>query len=363
MKKIFIAVVLLAGVLATAQAQVNFYFMPDLYARNVDGLGTFQVQNLTGGTISGRVTITVKENITRSGIVSIILPNTSFAPGISNCPRAAFNNAVFSFSNNRMAAIANQTRSFVPGEYTICFHFVGGGNHGDDYENCFDASIQPLVPINLLIPAEHDHICEKRPAFSWQPPVPFQPSMRFRLLLTEKKNGEAVENLLMNAPLVLLDNITSTTVNFPSFAADLIEGKTYCWQVVVYQEGVIITKSEIWEFTVQCKEAQTPLTDDSYRELKLLQNGNYYVTSRMLKFSFRNNYNIKKLNYAITDIEKAEKIKNLPDVALVPGLNKIDIDISDLDLVPGKHYLLKVYPFNEPETEVRFIYQETTNNK
>jgi len=363
MKKILTAIVLSAGVFTASVGQVNFYYLPELYAKSVDGLGSFQLQNLTGSAVSGRVIISVKENTSRSGVVTITTPVSSFNPGMNNFPRTSFASAVFNFSPNRVAVIINQTRAFIPGEYTICFRFVNAVNHGDDYESCFDASIQPLVPINLLIPAEHDHICEKRPSFSWQPPVPFQPSMRFRLLLTEKKQGEAVENLLMNTPLVLLDNISSTTISFPSFAADLTEGKTYCWQVVVSQQGVIVSKSEIWEFTVQCKEAQAPLGGDSYRELKLLQNGNYYISSRLLKFSFRNNYNIKKLNYSILDIEKGgEKIKNLPEIALTAGINKIDIDISDLDLVPGKYYLLKVYPFNEPEAEVRFIYQETANS-
>ena len=272
MKHLLMAIVLSAGMCVVSQAQVNFYFLPDLYARSIDGLGTFQLQNLSGAAIEGRVMIQVKENTTKSGIVTINLPVTRFATGSNNFPRTAFTNAVFSFSDNKMAAIVNQTRNFPPGEYTICFQFINTDNHGDDYENCFDASIQPLVPINLLVPDDYDHICEKRPAFSWQPPIPFQPSMRFRMLLTEKKDGESVENLLMNAPLILLDNISATTINFPSFAADLIEGKTYCWQVVVYQQGVVMSTSDIWQFTVQCKDSVPALTGDSYRELKLLQN-------------------------------------------------------------------------------------------
>ena len=361
MKQLLIAIAFSSCIL-TAEAQVNFFFLPEVYARNVDGLGVFQLQNLTGAPLVGKIAITVKENTSRSGVMTITTPETSFGAGVNNFPRTSFSNAVFSFQGNKLAAIVSQTRNFPPGEYTICYHFINTGLHGgDDYEQCFDASIQPLVPLELLIPADHDRICEKRPSFSWQPPIPFQPSMRYRMLLTEKKQGLAVENLLMNAPLILLDNISAATISFPSFAADLVEGKTYCWQVVVYQQGVILSKSEIWEFTVQCKEAQAPLEGDSYRELKLLENGNYYITSRMLKFLYRNNYNIKKLHYDLIDIEKGgEKIKGTPDIALQPGVNKIDIDISDLDLVPGKHYLLKVYPFNEPEAEVRFIYQEAT---
>jgi len=183
--------------------------------------------------------------------------------------------------------------------------------------------------------------------------------MRFRLLLTEKKEGEAIENLLVNAPLLLLDNITTTSINYPSSHPDLKEGKTYVWQVIAYQNSVVMSRSEMWEFTVQCTEPGKQAPNDSYRELKQLVNGNYYIANRALKFTFHNNYNIKRLSYAIYDLGKGmKKLKDCPEVSLTTGLNKIDIDLTELELEPGKHYLLKVYPFNEPDVQVRFEYQD-----
>ena len=171
-----------------------------------------------------------------------------------------------------------------------------------------------------------------------------------------------MENLLVNMPLILLDNIAATTISYPSSSPDLQEGKTYCWQVLAYQQGLILCRSEIWEFTVQCHEPVKIIENDSYRELKLLMNGNYYIANGALKFSFQNDYNLKKLDYSIFETENGSgKIKKTPDIAIRPGLNKIDIDLGDLDLKPGHHYILKVYPFNEPEVAVRFIYQDNDN--
>jgi len=345
-----------------ASAQFNFVFVPEVYGRSIDGLGNFQLQNLTGQAQSGRVFITVRENISKTQVVHISTLPVTVQPGVSVFPVPAYTGSTFNFSNTSLASIVSQTRNFPPGEYTFCFHFYPTNKQLDDFENCFDASIQPIVPISLINPADADKICQKRPPLSWQPPVPFPPSMRFRLLLTEKKQSAPVEALLMNTPLILMDNIPSTTINYPSFAPDLQEGKTYVWQVIAYQAGVIMSRSEIWTFTVQCTDSVPADPLDSYRELKLLQNGNYYITSRMLRFSFQNNYNISKLNYSINDIENAGKpVKHLPDVPLRQGMNKIDIDLADLDLESGKHYLLKVYPFNEPEVQVRFIYQENSS--
>jgi hypothetical protein len=342
-----------------AFAQFNVVFAADVYGRSIDGLGNFQLQNLTGQTQKGRVFITVRENVSKTQVVNISSPVVSISPGNSNFPVAAFTGSAFNFFNNPLAAIVSQTRNFPPGEYTFCFHFYPTDKQAEDYENCFDANIQPIVPLTLINPADQDKICQKRPPLSWQPPVPFPPSMRFRLQLVEKRQTAAVESLLMNAPLVLLDNIPSTTVSYPSFAPDLVEGKTYCWQVTAYQAGVILSKSEIWEFTVQCSDPVKPSPNDSYRELRDLVNGNYYYATRFLRFSFQNNYNIKKLQYDIYETEGgAAKIKHVPDVPLGRGLNKINIDLTDLDLQEGKHYILKVYPFSEPDVLVRFVYHE-----
>ena len=357
MKKIFLITALFLVSLNQAFSQINFIFLAEVYGRSIDGLGNFQLQNF-GESKKGQLFITVRENISRTQVVTIVSPVFTVASGNSAFPVSAYVGSAFNFSSAPLAAIVSQTRNFPPGEYTFCFRFVPT-DKSEDSENCFDAAIQPLVPISLINPADQDKICQKRPPLSWQPPVPFPPAMRFRLQLTEKKQGASVENLLMNAPLILLDNIPSTTVNYPSFAPDLKEGSTYCWQVVAYQNGVILSRSEIWEFTVQCSDPVKPGLNDSYRELKYLVNGNYYYATRFLKFSYQNNYNIKKLTYEIYETENgAAKIKNLPDIPLNRGLNKIDIDLTGLDLQDGKHYILKVSPFNEPDVIVRFVYSE-----
>jgi len=359
MKKIVLILITGLSVVA-ATAQLNFQFLPELYGRSIDGLGTFQVQNLGQEKMIGQVSISVKENRTGLIVVVITTPQIIFNAGLNNFPKTVFANSAFNFSTNAYGALANQTRNLPPGEYTFCFHFTPKDKTlFDEYENCFDGEIEPLVPLTLLSPAHLDTICNKRPVLSWQPPMPFSSSMRFRLLLTEKKGDDAgVEGLLKRVPLLFLDNISAATLNYPSVNPELKEGKTYYWQVIAYEKGVIVSKSEIWEFTVQCKEAAKQLPNDSYRELKLLMNGNYYIANRAIKFSFRNDYNISKLKYAIYDVAKSsEELKHVPDVKLVQGLNKIDIDLTELELIPGNHYILKVYPFNEPPVEVRFVYK------
>ena len=343
-------------------SQVNFIFMADLYGRNIDGLGKFQIQNLSGQSITGRVQITVKENHSKMSVVTINTLNATIPTGNSFFPSNAYINGNFQFSANAFGNIVSQTKNFPPGDYSFCFEFIDG-RHSQGPDDCEEATIEPIVPMNLLIPSDDDHICEKRPSLSWQPPIPYSPAIKFRLLLTEKREGASVENLMMNAPLIFLDNIPSTSIMYPASAPSLVEGKTYCWQVIAFQQGVIVSSSEIWQFTVQCTDSTSGTGLDSYRELKLLVNGNYYIALGSLKFSFQNNYNVSKLSYEIDDIENGVKIiRNTPSVSIKTGYNKIDIDLSDLGLVVGQHYLLKVHPFNEPELLVKFIYQENNSS-
>jgi hypothetical protein len=360
MKRIISITAFLLCFASIATSQLNFTFLPELYGRSVEGLGTFQAQNMRTEKMEGWMVITVKEITSGSVVVVINTPMVTFNPGANNFPRAIFMNSSFKFSPGSYGAIVNQTRNFPPGQYTFCFRFIPHDKtRFDEYENCFDGEIQPLVPLALLNPAHLDTICNKRPVLSWQPPLPFSASMRFRLILTEKKTSSGVQDLLMNTPLLLLDNIASTMINYPPANPELKEGKTYYWQVVAYEKGVIVSKSEIWEFTVQCREELKPGPNDSYRELKSLVNGNYYIANRVMKFSFRNDYNVHKLSYTILDISNANKeIKHLPEINIQTGLNKIDIDLRELDLKAGSYYILKIYPFNEPPVEVRFVYKD-----
>jgi hypothetical protein len=357
MKRFTVILFLVCEQLAT-KGQVIINFLPDVYARNVDGLGNFQLQNLSGQNLYGHVVIAVKENTSKQQVVNVTTPNITITPGLNSFPKPVFVKSGFQFFGSSYSDITNQTRVFPPGDYTFCFRFILY-DKTDEFENCFDGRIEPLLPISLLTPNDRDSICLKRPMLSWQPPMPFRSSMRFRLLLTEKKDKTPAETVLKNAPLLLLNNIPSFSINYPANYPELQEGKTYYWQVIAYEKGLVVSTSEIWEFTVKCKEAPTVDPQDSYRELKLFVNGNYYIAKGILKFSFLNNYNIKKLSYSILDVEKGnEPVRHLPEVNLQQGLNKIDIDLTELGLSPGKNYILKVFPFNEPPVEVRFVYME-----
>jgi len=357
MKKFLVFWVLSMLLFQYADAQLQFSFVPDVYARKVDGLGNFQVQNLSANSYNGHVRILVQRE--KEKVVEIVTPVVNFTRGLTNFPRSSYMNSVFRFASGKSAAITNQTGSFPPGDYNICYQFIPTDKQADsEFENCFEVKIMPLLPLSLLLPYDSDTLCSTKPVLSWQPPMPYNAGMKFRLILTEKNSNGKVETLLKEAPLVLLDNISTTTINYPANYPPLKEGKTYCWQVVAFESGLIISTSEVWVFTVQCKEIPRQKINDSYRELKQLVNGNLYIANSSLKFSLNNVYGTKKLNYTIIDLGTGELIKQLPEIKLQQGFNKIDIDFTDIDLTEGKTYMLRVLPFNEPVLDLKFMYSE-----
>ncbi len=346
-------------------AQLLFNFVPEVYARTIDGLSSFQVHNASTTKFIGQISIQVTDKNTRQPVVSILTGSATFNPGMNSMPKSAYMSSVFHFSATKTGRLVNQTRTFPPGEYSFCFSFLPADKSlTDNFENCFESFVQPLVPVSLIYPGDKDTICQKRPVLNWQPPLPLQPGMKYRLMLVEKGERAAVEAMLKRAPLLLLDNITSTTINYPFSHPELVEGKTYSWQVGAYTDGLLVSTSEIWEFTVQCKDPVMPDPGGSYRELKLIANGNYYYANRFLRFSFLNNYGPTVLRYSILDIKNGLKeITDLPKVAIKPGRNNIDIDLTDIGLKDGAEYLLRVYPFNEEPVQVRFIYKETSEEE
>ena len=158
----FVFAVLSAG---SVQGQINFIYVAEVYGRSVDGLANFQLQNLSGQTRTGQVVISVRENISKTQVLTVYSPQFNLVSGTSYFPSSVYTNCRFVFSNTPMAAIASQTRNFPPGEYTYCFKFITGGH--EEEENCFDANIEPIVPIDLINPADQDKICQKRPPLCW----------------------------------------------------------------------------------------------------------------------------------------------------------------------------------------------------
>ena len=345
------------------RAQIVVNFSPAIYGQSLDGLAYAQIINSSPGSLRAKLTIRVRQG-RGMNVVTVITSPFQLRPGANEINKSAFSTARFAFGNNNYGLTASQTGKFLEGEYEYCFE-VDISESKDPrlppvFENCFAQQLQPRTPLLLINPIDGDEFCNRRPQFIWQPPVPLPLNARFRLVLTEiKDKQDIVEAVTYNPPIINQANIAGNTLFYPSSAPELKEGQKYAWQVIVYADQAILARSEVWTFTLKCQEPKKDTNTVSYRDLKEMDGGDFYVADTWLRFSLNNPYAASELNYAITAMdEPAKPIKGLPNLKLAPGLNKYDIDLSENKAFKtGKEYLLIVRLSNNRNMRLRFIYK------
>ena len=140
-------------------------------------------------------------------------------------------------------------------------------------------------------------------------------------------------------------------------------GKKYAWQVTSYKDQTVLNRSEVWEFTIDCKDSlpASVTPDEGYRDIEDLLKGNYYVANNgTIFFTLINSYEKQELKYEIQSLsDPAEKHKRLPKVKLERGRNKVMINLSDNNsFKDSDYYILRVHMPDGTNKSLRFIYKE-----
>lgn len=356
--KIFILSILIS---AGLQAQVNIQFQPALYGANIMGLGKAQISSFYTTPQTGRVVVVVKQNAT--DIVLLSTPLFIISTGNNFIPATIFSNSNFRYSNNAAGNAVKQTGILPDGEYEYCFKFeIDKGNVPTD-EFCFSHAVQNATPLLLIDPVDGDEICNRRPTFSWQPPIPVRPGTLYKIQLVALNRKEDPESaLLMRKPIFVQDNLNTPIYPFPNNAPDLEEGKRYAWQVLAYNATNTI-RSEIWEFTVRCNENASDSALFSYREVKAEEDGDYYIAEGILRIYFKNPYNTANLKYEIVNLSKPTvAIKGLPRLKTQLGNNYYALDLDNNKyFIDGNQYKINIILSNGQKISLKFLYKTAKN--
>jgi hypothetical protein len=362
MRKILILILVTIGAVQCTQSQVMVQFMPELHGRTVDGLMMAKLTSMSQQQQTAQMKVLVTER--RSGLVLTLLSGPfALFPGTSPLPRGAFSSAGVRFADNNAGRMLRQSAQFPEGDYEYCFQvFKYDKVAASDLlgEQCFSYMVEPLTPLFLIEPYHKDKLCDKRPVFTWQPALPAIPGAQYRLTLTEIKEGQVVtEALNTNIPIINQPGISSPMLLFPPSAKALEEGKKYAWQVTAYKDNLVLTRSEIWEFTIQCNTEPPKEPADGFRDIEDLVKGNFYIANGRILFAVNNPYEEENLKYAVLCLnDPSMKIKNLPRVKLKRGNNNITIDISEnRSFTDGYNYILTIELPNGTTRKLRFLYK------
>lgn len=217
----------------------------------------------------------------------------------------------------------------------------------------------------LTIPANTDTIETKTPLLSWNylGAIP-QTNTRsyYRLILVELKDEQsAAAGVIINLPLLKMDQLSTTQLFYPFDAPQLKEGFRYGWQVQKVENNVIVDKSEAFEFTIQPKvEPKEP----TYYRLKTKNDGTvYHAENGKIYFHLEEPYKSETLKFYLYD-QKNELIttsakNNEASQQVGSGLNakSTGSNFYELDLgqfaKPGIYKLL-VFDAKNKKYEVKF---------
>jgi hypothetical protein len=363
-KKYIILFLTLVLIYAEMLGQVLINFTPAVNGQSLDGIAYALLNNQSTNELNLKLTVKVR-NLTSGQVVTIRVPEFTIGRGVNPINRLAFSRATIIFGNNKEAEVLRQTQRFPEGEYEYCFQadatIAKSTTPAGYFENCFIHLLQPTTPLLLINPIDGDKLCQKRPVFNWQPPMPIIPGLRYRMILVQVHSDQtAAEAVIANIPVINQMNLTANMLLYPVHSPELGEGKKYAWQVIAYSMQTVLTKSEIWTFTVECDKEKEVADGDSYREVNAGNDGSFYVANKYLRFSFTNPYNTGVLNYSIKSFSEPDKtVKRLPVLKMQTGLNKYVLDFTNNRFFKdGEQYQLEIMSGDGKLYTLRFVYYE-----
>jgi hypothetical protein len=363
MKKLILLLVLIANVFAV-QAQVRFIVQP-LFEGVFSQDRVFQfsvINNQTQGNAQGFINVALTK-LNGEPIVSyqsaIILLKPSEVQ--SGAAMDWLKNA--QFANNEEGKRLRDFGVLPFGHFNMCYMF----NNNPNTRFCSEVESQPLGPPQLTYPEDKEVITLLNPVLTWLPPMPLlDVPYNYALKLVELQSNQTCgQALQQNAPIAQLNNYGNTNYALDGREGrDLEFGKTYCWQVGVYNKNVFIANTEIWQFSpkqpfgVQALSTAAVVDNAPFSYLKHGLDGETIKAKPLLKFIYDNVAGLPMLKYAIYSPSQLDK-KSITQqqIPINFGPNYLTVDCSTLpSLVANQPYILEVTNDNNSTFYCRFIY-------
>ncbi|MCB9262595.1 MAG: DUF928 domain-containing protein [Flavobacteriales bacterium] len=272
-----------------------------------------------------------------------------------------FNIAQTRWTNKTIAEVENSTKFLPSGDYSYCIYIrcVDALNTCKevfnpelDYSACSEAHAEPITPLLLSFPEDEATIKEKRPNFTWIPPMPIgnNPNLTYTYTLVKMLNDQTAEDAIRrNRSLYTQSGIKNITLMFPNQLSDLEEGEHYAWQVSAQLGEQQIATSEVWEFEVE-KEPVLPYVNINQTQLST------HICMDVLKVLYQNQYGKHTLNYTIQDENGSDITPKGLEFQIVQGDNHLDFPIDEANLEYEKLYYLIIENPKGKQFRMKFTY-------
>jgi len=277
-------------------------------------------------------------------------------PGLNtivNSPRKVI---ATEYSSSAQANHIKNTHNLPSGNFKICvkLHPITSFEIGD--EVCDEIESDHNQFLYLISPADKDSMEIKNPMLSWTHSEPFNilsKNESFMMIVSEiKVNQTPEEALLMNNPIMTKQNLLTHHMQYPYEAKGLEEGKHYAWMVQKLSNGVVVAKTEVWEFSIIKKKPfipiyaimRTELDADYYiaqEEKIFFMMDDRYMDGKWKSVIYDNEGKEYNLNVISTEDRKETTIdKNYKNQIKYLGNNKYEIDLNKINISNGFHTLV-----------------------
>jgi len=182
--------------------------------------------------------------------------------------------------------VNRQSGGFIPvGQYRACYTIYQGteGHAIVLAEDCINLEVIPLMPPQLVLPANSGTVETDYPQFSWLPPAPLTlfSDLNYDMIITEVRPGQTPELAIQeNLPLYNGYRLTNAAFSYPASYKRIDTGKTYAWRIIAKNGGQFAAQSEVFTFRrAQNQQAAPAPANGTYLELK---NANNYTGTVVL---------------------------------------------------------------------------------
>lgn len=349
----------------SANCQTHITLTPPkaLNSSSLTELLMIQIQNNLSSPVSGNIEFRLSQNnsIILSGVTKYInLQPTSMLNLTPINVEQLVKPYTFSYTAPSMQKTILHNNPLPLGNYTVCIRFLSNGTPFSD-EVCASTFVTPstsITNLKLLYPTDNSLDVSLNPIFMWSN---VGVDMRYELKVVEILNGQNKFYAINNAPHLLQDNLTSTTLIYPLIARELENCKEYAWQIKTYDKykqtpsgetgsptsvNQNFQVSEIYSFKTPCDDNPEEKEESiKYVLLKKDFTTNIHTFKDVVSFKYEaNKYSKNFIEIRITKLSTNEVIYYNKEFPLnnSNGSNYLTIDKKELK-IPKKSSKEEIY--------------------
>lgn len=259
-------------IVLSIQAQINVQLrQPPPYGFKLEKMWNVTLVN------SSQTTYTiylrgVATEMTEGFICDAVTGTFTLPPGLKVVSASNIEPIKINETNKKYEDVVKNVGTVPSGSYDICVYVINSVNGQEMGSDCISTEVINLSQVELLSPEDkyklssineigtntysnntlNQSIAGSLLQLSWLPPNPITAGQRvtYKLKIVQIYGMQSSYDAIQSNPLFYkADNLIAAIYQYPVAARQLSTGK-YAWQVEAYANGVLMSKSEVWEFQI-----------------------------------------------------------------------------------------------------------------